>query len=329
MRILDNISDKSLKNVILYLTFEEASELRDSLDELLEKPLHNHAHVSSEDYQKEVTVCIYDVNNLQGFDERSKSLIINDEQAFILKNTKEVQGKYNLWKAQLGNRDFEIEEESVDSFRLYAFENDEWVSDSSKDSFENAVNYALAEFGVPKDAWIKVNESESRSFTTNSDALSDFITFEKEEEIRKQWLESLIAATVFFNFPYILAIFITIFLAYKDTGVVFSVSLGIFTLIPSTLWFSITYYCSYKKRGTAWLMWVIIAILAGGVLTVSLTIKLFQENSSILLLGLTTLVVELYFFINCLRLYKVNSKRKQTLKQAYATIAKTRFDTNP
>ncbi len=70
---LDNISDKSLKNVILYLTFEEASELRDRLDELLEKPLHYHAHVSSEDYQKEVTVGNYDVDHLQSIDDRFKN----------------------------------------------------------------------------------------------------------------------------------------------------------------------------------------------------------------------------------------------------------------
>ncbi len=79
MRILDENSDKSLENTTLYLTFMEASHLRDSLDQLLEKPLNNHAHVSSEDYQKEITVCIYDVNNLQDFDERSKNLIINDQ----------------------------------------------------------------------------------------------------------------------------------------------------------------------------------------------------------------------------------------------------------
>lgn len=79
MRILDEISDKSLENVILYLTFAEASELRDSLDELLKKPLNNHAHISSENFQKELTICIYDMDNLNGFDERSVNLIIKDQ----------------------------------------------------------------------------------------------------------------------------------------------------------------------------------------------------------------------------------------------------------
>lgn len=79
MRILDEISDKSLENIILYLTLAEASELRDSLDELLNKPLNNHAHISSENFQKEITVCIYDMDNLKGFNQRSIDLIKDDQ----------------------------------------------------------------------------------------------------------------------------------------------------------------------------------------------------------------------------------------------------------
>lgn len=79
MRILDEISDKSLKNVILYLTLAEATELKNDLDELLKKPLNNHVHISNENFQKEITVCIYDMENLKGFNERSLNLIINDQ----------------------------------------------------------------------------------------------------------------------------------------------------------------------------------------------------------------------------------------------------------
>lgn len=79
MRLLDEISDKSLKKVVLYLTCSEALELKDSLDDLLKKPLNNHAHISCEDFTKEITVCIYDIDNLKGFNERSMELIINDQ----------------------------------------------------------------------------------------------------------------------------------------------------------------------------------------------------------------------------------------------------------
>lgn len=79
MHILDQNSDKSLINITLYLTHSEAIELRDSLNDLLENPLNNHAHISNESYQKEITVCIYDKNNLEGFNKRSLRLIMEDQ----------------------------------------------------------------------------------------------------------------------------------------------------------------------------------------------------------------------------------------------------------
>lgn len=79
MRILDLDTDKKLENVTLYLTYSEALELRDSLNDLIKKPLNNHVHVSEECYQRELTVCIYDTKNLEGFNERSKTLILHDK----------------------------------------------------------------------------------------------------------------------------------------------------------------------------------------------------------------------------------------------------------
>lgn len=79
MRILNEISDKSLEKIVLYLTQAEAKELKDSLGQLLDKPSSNHAHISSEDFQKEVTICIYDIKKLNNFNDRSIKLIQNDE----------------------------------------------------------------------------------------------------------------------------------------------------------------------------------------------------------------------------------------------------------
>ena len=79
MRILDQNADKSLNDILIYLTYDEALELKSSLDDLLERPSNNHSHISSKDYSKELTVCIYDENNLTGFNERSTTLIKNDE----------------------------------------------------------------------------------------------------------------------------------------------------------------------------------------------------------------------------------------------------------
>lgn len=78
MLILDEISDQHLEKVILYLTYSEAIELRDSLNEIIENPSNNHAHVFDEKMQKEITMCIYDIKNLKGFNKRSVDLILND-----------------------------------------------------------------------------------------------------------------------------------------------------------------------------------------------------------------------------------------------------------
>ena len=79
MRMLDSDSDKSLNEVFIYLTKPEAKELVDSLESLLASPSGNHNHISSEDYKKEMTICVYDENFLEGFSERSKKLIIEDQ----------------------------------------------------------------------------------------------------------------------------------------------------------------------------------------------------------------------------------------------------------
>jgi hypothetical protein len=79
MRLLDEKSGQSLARVILYLTRDEAAELRDSLNALLGSSGDRHEHVSSADYRKELTVCLYDEGNLHGFDERSRRLILDDK----------------------------------------------------------------------------------------------------------------------------------------------------------------------------------------------------------------------------------------------------------
>ena len=78
MRILDDQNNKKLDRVGLYLTRDEAIQLKGYLEQLLSDPDMHHAHLSSDDYQKDVTVSIYDQTNLRGFDDRSKKLIRED-----------------------------------------------------------------------------------------------------------------------------------------------------------------------------------------------------------------------------------------------------------
>lgn len=79
MRLLSQDDDKPLHRILVFLTKTEALELRDSVDVLLKDSTARHEHISSEDYRKELTVCIYDPNNLESFDDRSRRVIVNDE----------------------------------------------------------------------------------------------------------------------------------------------------------------------------------------------------------------------------------------------------------
>ena len=78
MRIHDEESDRSLSKIIVFLTKSEAEELKSDLNSLLANPIGNQPHLSSEDYRKEITVCIYDEARLERFSDRPKRLIRED-----------------------------------------------------------------------------------------------------------------------------------------------------------------------------------------------------------------------------------------------------------
>jgi hypothetical protein len=63
LRILDDNSSEKLDNIIIFLTMEEIIQLRGYLNQLLDNPKLQHFHLSSPDYQKEITVCLYDKDN--------------------------------------------------------------------------------------------------------------------------------------------------------------------------------------------------------------------------------------------------------------------------
>ena len=79
MRILDIDASKAIDNVILYLTKEEASQLQYDLQSLLENfQVGNHHHINDVDYKREITVTIYDENDVTELDERSRRIIQED-----------------------------------------------------------------------------------------------------------------------------------------------------------------------------------------------------------------------------------------------------------
>ncbi|WP_047153642.1 hypothetical protein [Aneurinibacillus tyrosinisolvens] len=79
MRLLDNDTSKSLRNVILYLKLEEANELKADLERLIDSFGNNeHVHINDLNFNHEITVVLYNESNLKGFDERSIKLIKED-----------------------------------------------------------------------------------------------------------------------------------------------------------------------------------------------------------------------------------------------------------
>ncbi len=80
MRILDDDLDKKIDSVTILLTRDELQQLIGYAKQIIENNEIDHCHVSSSDYQKEVTICIYDAKNYIGiFSPRIEKLIIKDE----------------------------------------------------------------------------------------------------------------------------------------------------------------------------------------------------------------------------------------------------------
>lgn len=75
MRILDESHDISVERATVLLTRSEAQELLDSLQSILTGSEGMHAHVPSEDYQKEITIAIYEPGHADGFNPRCQKLI--------------------------------------------------------------------------------------------------------------------------------------------------------------------------------------------------------------------------------------------------------------
>ncbi len=80
MRILDNDRNLKVNDITFLLTYGEACELRDSINELIFHHKENmHTHINNDDYTKEITIAIYDEEKVEMFNERYRKLILMDE----------------------------------------------------------------------------------------------------------------------------------------------------------------------------------------------------------------------------------------------------------
>ena len=80
MRLLDQERNLSTREFLMLLTYSEACELRDDLERVIQnKKSADHIHLNDESYQHELTISLYDEDNLEDFQDRIKKLIQNDE----------------------------------------------------------------------------------------------------------------------------------------------------------------------------------------------------------------------------------------------------------
>lgn len=80
MRFLNQDKNETLSNLLLLLTKNEAIELKDELERLIKSKINNdHGHVNDLEYQRELSLAIYDINSLNEFDENVRKLIIDNK----------------------------------------------------------------------------------------------------------------------------------------------------------------------------------------------------------------------------------------------------------
>lgn len=60
MRIRDNDRDVEVRNATLFVTAADAEAIRETLAMLLESGGNTHDHISTDDFERELTVCLYE-----------------------------------------------------------------------------------------------------------------------------------------------------------------------------------------------------------------------------------------------------------------------------
>ena len=75
MKILNLEDKKILSSVDLFFTKEEALQLISYLNDLIKNPSHQHSHLENDDYNREITVWLYDKENFDDLPPKVKILI--------------------------------------------------------------------------------------------------------------------------------------------------------------------------------------------------------------------------------------------------------------
>lgn len=134
---------------------------------------------------------------------------------------------------------------------------------------------------------------------------------EYENSIRKIWLNSFFVIATLILISHLSELSNN--LSEENSG---PTLLIYFLSIPITLFsFWILYHFSYKKRGTKWLMFNILVEpigILGLCAEIIINIEAYDEPLTLVILA-CTLFIFTYFWINCIRLYRVNAVRKKQM----------------
>ncbi len=116
------------------------------------------------------------------------------------------------------------------------------------------------------------------------------------EEIRKQWLISFL---VRFVVMYALYLFVIINFQLSEF-----LEIAMHTSLVSLSAFT-TYHCAYRKNGTKWLLLLMVVLPIDRVWNVVQWVR--DGAFSFWPMMVLFIAVEIYFWINCLKLYRVNT----------------------
>lgn len=181
--------------------------------------------------------------------------------------------------------------------------------------------YSLAFFGIAFAIykiykWRSANAKIDQSLSdTDLKPYFDSLNLEFEEKARKQWLAIFLTLNgfIFLNSIYHIYNGDTFLKLSEKFGVIFPLIFAIlcFLLIAlPILWF--TYYCAYKKRGTALLMFIIVTYPLELIFNIGYNLWTHAAAWDIfgwILTGIS-LGLDVLLWIASIRLWKVNTARK-------------------
>lgn len=80
MRFLNQENGQSMNDILLLMTYQEACEIRDDLERLISSgKLNDHSHINDAEFKHELTLSIYNENDLDGYQENIRKLILDQK----------------------------------------------------------------------------------------------------------------------------------------------------------------------------------------------------------------------------------------------------------